>query len=217
MIICRNIMNYADFRQNFQNLPLILSKDVIRGKKDPQIIRNQLNRWHKSGKIICLRKGMYVLNDQDRRPPFNLCHIANRLYEPSYVSCEYALSYYGFIPEGVWTLTSVTTRKTQRFKNKFAHFDYRHIKAQAFRGFKQVGEDGYPIFMAEPEKAIVDFVYFKLSNFGKNDRDVFENSYRFDSLEDLNYDRLMELGDLFQNKKLMRVLTALEPMIAKWK
>lgn len=141
-------MNYDEFRMKFQEYPFILSKDVIRGQKDSQNQMNQLNRWTKKGLLIRLRRGMYVFNAHDRRVAADVNYIANRLYEPSYVSLESALNFYGLIPESVKDITSVTTRKTNTFCNEEGVFSYSHVKPRAFRGFKKMGGARAPFYTA---------------------------------------------------------------------
>ncbi len=199
-------MNFAEFKTQFQDKPYILSRDITSSGESLQNIRNQLGRWQQKGLIIALKKGLYVLNKNDRKVPIDQNYAANILYEPSYLSLEYALNFYGLIPEKVVDVTSVTTRKTVRFNNGLGHFIYQHIKPQAFRGFKRMGEDQPLFFMAEPEKAVVDFLYLNLGQWGVNARELLEHSYRFQNIEELNKARLLELGKLFQSKKLMRVI-----------
>ena len=199
-------MNFSEFKTQFQNKPLILSWDVVQMAKDPQAMRNQLSRWQKKGLLIGLRKGVYMLGPQDRKIDVSKEVIANRIYEPSYLSLEYALNFYGLIPEEVVDLTSITTRKTMRFKNKLGHFVYQHIQPKAFRGFRKMGNEKNSYFMAEPEKAVVDFLYLNLSQFTKNVKEILEHSFRFQNIEGLNRKKLTELGKLFGSKKLMRAL-----------
>lgn len=208
-------MNYDEFRLKFQEYPFILSRDVILDQKSSQNELNQINRWAKKGLLIRVRRGMYVFNAHDRKAVVDINYIANRMYEPSYVSLEYALNFYGLIPESVKNVTSVSTRKTNVFRNDLGVFSYSHLKPQAFRGFKNIGEARAPIYMAEPEKAVVDFVYFHLSQFGKNSKSVFEQSYRFQNIEELRAEKLIEWGRLFMNKKLLKTLNVLCRMIAE--
>ncbi|MBM4320222.1 MAG: hypothetical protein FJ125_09730 [Deltaproteobacteria bacterium] len=55
----------------------------------------------------------------------------------------------------VW-LTSVTTRPPSRCDNVFGVFDYRHLKREAFFGYRAVTWSGQEILVAEPEKALLD-------------------------------------------------------------
>ena len=152
-------MNYTEFKNRFQDQPYILSRDIAKNHQDPQALRNQLVRWKKKGLIISLKKGLYILNQNDRKSDIDPNFIANICYEPSYVSLESALNFYGLIPEKVSDITSVTTLKTARFSNALGNFIYQRIKEAAFRGFKKLGQGPASFFMAEPEKAVVDFLY----------------------------------------------------------
>ena len=199
-------MDYKSFKNKFYNLPLIFSRDVVRAEKDKQALRNQLNRWQRGGLIIALKRGVYVLNEDDRKITPSQQYIANQLYAPSYVSLEYALSFYGLIPEGVFAVTSVTSRKTARFENRLGEFVYQHVKTEAFRGFRMVtDESGLSFFIGEPEKVIVDFLYLNLKRFGKDAKELFRFSFRFQNLEDLKRSKIMAFSNLFKNKKLTRV------------
>ncbi len=210
-------MNYQQFKAKFKELPLIVSRDVLQGAEDPQNLRNQLQRWEKRGLLIRLRRGLYLFNKNDRGVETDFSYMANRLYEPSYVSLEYALNFYGLIPERVTVVTSITTRKTMRFKNAVGNFIYQHIQPRAFRGFQRLGDGRFPPLMAEPEKAVVDFLYLNLGQFNRNLKEIFLESYRFQNFEDLNGQRLHEFGRLFENKKLMKVIQAFCQMIEEWK
>jgi len=53
--------------------------------------------------------------------------IANQLYGPSYVSLDYALSHYGLIPEAVYQITSVTTRRSKTYDTPLGRFSYERL------------------------------------------------------------------------------------------
>lgn len=92
---------------------------------------------------------------------YALYEIANRIYSPSYISLESALSYHGLIPEGVYLITSVSTRKTNSFKTPLAIFGYRKIKSSLFFGYVIEVHDNRVFKIASPEKAILDLFYLK--------------------------------------------------------
>jgi len=106
--------------------------------------------------FLKVRNGLYVLRAE---PPQEEA-VANRLYPPSYISFEYALSRYGIIPESVYTITSATTRITREFIVNNKSFTYSHIKKQVYRGYRAEKIGAMTVLMAEPEKALVDYLYF---------------------------------------------------------
>ncbi|MFA5499533.1 MAG: hypothetical protein WC404_00460 [Candidatus Omnitrophota bacterium] len=196
-------MDYAGFKKKFSGLPLIASKDVIRLEKNSQAMRNQLNRWQSKGLLLKLKRGIYMLNKDDRKVEPSRIFLANRLYSPSYVSLEFALNFYGLIPERAADVTCITTKKTARFKNGSGTFIYQHIKPDAFRGFKSAKDEaGLPVFIAEPEKAAVDFIYLNLRKFAKPDRELFSRSFRFQNTEKLSAKKVMFYAGLFKNPRL---------------
>jgi len=200
-------MLYSEFKQKEQKMPLIFSRDLLRLRKDKQVLLNQLYRWQQKGLVVQLKRGVYQLNESDRRVNPSLEFIANQLYAPSYISLDYALEVYGMIPEAVADVTSVSTKKTMSFKSQQATFIYQHIKAQAFRGFKAVKDSqGYSYFIAEPEKAIVDFFYLNLDRISSLDKGVFGGSYRLQNLETLKLPKLLKWAKLFGSKKLLLVV-----------
>lgn len=136
-------------------------------------LEKRIYTWKKRGLISRLKNGLYELAyPQDLIIPD--LHIANRLYGPSYVSLETALSYYSVIPEISMAVTSVTTKPTRNFKNKHGLFIYRTIKPNLFTGYHIIKQGNFEILMAEPEKAFIDYLYlnkktdFKEERFEKN-------------------------------------------------
>ncbi len=115
-----------------------------------------VHRYATRGALLKLRNGLYALADH---PPSELV-IANRLYAPSYVSFEFALAYYHVIPEAVYALTSATSRPTRMLTAAGKRFIYSHLKPSAFAGYEPVRLGGDTVFIATPEKALVDYLYF---------------------------------------------------------
>jgi len=119
-------------------------------------VRFLLTRANKRGDVIKLRRELYTLPDR----PASDMEIANRLYRPSYISFEYALAYYHLIPEAVFEITSATTRTSRRFNALGKVFNYHRLKPSAFTGYRPERVGGRVILIAEPEKAVLDSLYF---------------------------------------------------------
>lgn len=109
-----------------------------------------------SGLFLKLRNNFYMLKDS--RPSHY--YVANKLYEPSYVSLETVLSHYGIIPEVVYAITSITTKGSREYVTPVGSFIYQRIKKQAYTGYSLMEIDGRRAFVAEPEKALADHLYF---------------------------------------------------------
>jgi hypothetical protein len=195
-------MNFSQFKEKYRDRPYIR----MRGGLISQAMRNQLTRWQKKGLIVQLKRGVYVLNKDDRKVDPSRFFFANQLMWPSYVSLESALSYYSFIPEAVADVTSVTSKKTSRFKNGLGQFIYQHVKPQAFKGYHSFKDEaGMTVFIAEPEKALVDFLYLNLNKFKVSAKDVFKKSYRFQNTGVLNRRKIIGWTRSFGNVRLEAV------------
>jgi len=113
----------------------------------------------KDGQLIRLKRGLYVVNGDVSGKPVNACLCANHIYGPSYVSQQWALRWYGLIPERVTTMTSVTTKRTRVFENSLGRFTYEQVKPEYFAiGIHRVEEEGVGFLMASREKALCDMI-----------------------------------------------------------
>jgi len=119
-----------------------------------------LSRWVKSGKLMRIRRGVYELIYPRRHSVPDL-FIANKLYSPSYISMETALSRYGLIPEVAMECISITVKTSRMFKNEYGSFVYHSVQPEAFTGYRTENNNGFEVLIAEPEKAVVDYLYFK--------------------------------------------------------
>jgi len=200
-------MKYLEFKNITREFPVISSTHIFNIGKESQTLKAQLVIWQKKGLVIKLKKGIYILNEKDRKIEPSRIFLANLLYSPSYVSTIYALGYYDLIPEKVVDVTSVTTKKTAKFTNPFGNFIYQHIKTNLFFGFKEIrDENGFPVLIAEPEKAILDFIYLNLQDFKDKDEDIFELSYRFQNLDILRKKYLIEFAKRYENEKIVALI-----------
>jgi len=200
-------MKFNEFKKTIQNFPLFSTSQISSLTGNEQVLRNQLTRWEKLGLVLKLKKGLYILDSSERKINPSVMFIANQLYSPSYLSIEYALGFYDLIPERVEIITSVTTKKTAVFKNNFGTFTYQHLKTSCFNGFRELKDQmNLPFFIAEPEKAIVDFLYLNLAVFKKIDPDIFALSYRFQNVSGLNTKKLKKFVEQFDSKKLKHLI-----------
>lgn len=92
----------------------------------------------KSGLFLKLRNGFYMVADSHP----SIYFIANKLYEPSYVSLDIALSHYGIIPEVVYAISSITTKASREFNTPKGNFIYQRIKKEVFIGYSLKEIDG---------------------------------------------------------------------------
>lgn len=163
-------------------------------------LRQYLSRWKKQGWIRSLRKGLYELTYPEERniPDF---YIANKMYAPSYISLETALSHYSIIPEVAMAVMSITAKVTRRFKNHHGLFVYRSVRPEAFRGYVIEKHNGLNVLIAEPEKALADYLYFKTPRAARTGKSLFDISAErvdMDRVRRLNRKKLTEYAQIYQ-------------------
>ena len=149
-------MQYIELKEKLRQYLVFSSQDIK--KLNKSFYRSRLNEWQSKGYIRKIRRGYYIFADVNLNESV-LFEIANKIYSPSYISFEMALSSYGLIPESVYGITSATANKTNRFKTEVGEFIYSHLKPELMFGYELVTLGGASYKMAEVEKAILDFFY----------------------------------------------------------
>lgn len=123
--------------------------------------KKKVRALEKSGELIRLKRGLYVVNPELSGKSLNVPLCANHIYGPSYVSLHWALRWYGLIPEKVFRMTSVTSQPSKSFKTPLGYFDYYKVDSKYFPiGIRMVAEDGITYLMATPEKALCDLILY---------------------------------------------------------
>jgi len=191
-------MKYLELKSELRDFT-IFSLNEIRNI-EPGFHRRRLNEWQDKGYIKKIIRGYYIFSDCQLSEE-TLFKIANRIYLPSYVSLESVLSYYHLIPESVYGITSISTRKTYHFLTSIGEFIYRTLKPPLFFGYDLIKFQEKYLKMASIEKALLDYFYLHLD---------IETEQDFDSLrinkemffEKVNEEKLQKFLEKFNQKKL---------------
>ncbi len=150
-------MRFIQFKESLGDYTIFSLNDIY--KSDPGFHRRRLNEWQNKGYIKKIVKGYYIFSDLKINENV-LFEIANRIFNPSCISLESALSYYNLIPETVYSVTSVTSIKTREYKTSIANFKYRKMKPSLLFGMELIRYNNKVFKTASIEKAVLDFFYF---------------------------------------------------------
>jgi predicted transcriptional regulator of viral defense system len=181
--------------------PVFESALLLAGDLDAGDVRRQLSRWTRAGKIVQLRRGLYVLAPPHRRQQPHPFLVANRLVSGSYVSGHSALAHHGLIPEGVPLTTSVCSSRPVTLDTSLGRYQFRRIKPALMYGYREEKLGGGQLaFVALPEKALLDLVYLVPGA----DQETYLEELRLDDLQGLDLDRLVDLARRSQSLKLQR-------------
>lgn len=160
-----------------------------------------------SGKIIRLKKGLYVTSEKETGKPYNRFLISNHIYGPSYVSQSTALRYYGLIPERVHMIQAVTTKHSRDFETPLGLFRYSCSSDAYFHiGLRIMQENGVNFLIATPEKALCDLINFSKGinlRFLKEVKIFLEDDIRFDTdaLADLDLEIIKRCAQYSRRQK----------------
>ncbi len=137
---------------------MILTNDIIKNNLQEYSNKNtKICREVKNGNLIKIVNGLYETDSN-----INGYLLAGSIYGPSYLSFDFALSYYGLIPEKVTAFTSATCNKKKKksYDNQFGTFLYRDVPVAVYPlGVNVIEEGEYVYQIATPEKALCDKLY----------------------------------------------------------
>ena len=186
---------------------IITYKMLLERLADYKSPDNKIMRMTEDEEIIKLTKGLYETSKSTQG-----YLLACAIYGLSYLSLDYALSFYGLIPERVVDYTSVTsnTGKSKTYTNYFGTYTYRDIPIAAYPyGLKFIVEGEYSYWIATPCKALCDKLYtLKPCKNKKELKELLFEDLRIDIEEFNKLDKqlLLDLCPLYKstNLKLLR-------------
>jgi predicted transcriptional regulator of viral defense system len=199
-------MKWSEVLTIARDRPVFPSSFLLAGRGSAAALRRQLDRWVKSGRLLRLRRGVYAVALPYRAEAPHPFLVANHLRRPSYVSLQSVLSHYGMIPEFVPVTTSVTTGRPEELDTPLGRFLFRHLKKSAFFGYTQTEiSRGQPVFLASPEKALLDLLYLTPGS----DSPAYLNELRFEPTDRFDWDILRKQAERIGSRKLKRAVELL--------
>jgi hypothetical protein len=160
------------------------TKDValLWNENDNSVVTDRLKKYVKAGKLVRPYRGLYA-KDQN----FNKFELATRIYTPSYISFETVLTregvnfqYYGNI-----FIASYANREISIGDQKITFVRMKDYVLSNTSGIEH--KEGYAI--ATRERAFLDRLYVS-------------KDYHFDNLRSLDWNKVMEILPIYNNKRL---------------
>jgi len=148
----------------------------------------KIAKLERKGLIIRVKRDLYVVSSKVHNKEISSELVANHLYGPSYISLESALSYYGLIPERVYSMRSVCMKLHKQYETPLGRFDFIKIPEKYFPvGINhEIIDNSYSFLIASPEKALCDKITttknLKIQSV-KAIREYLEEDLRFDMQE----------------------------------
>jgi len=182
-------MKFDELRKLIRKNPIFTFEDVLMLFPDENYanVKLLLHNWTRIGKLTRIKKGLYCLTDID---VFDNYFFAAFIYSPAYISLESALNYYGIIPDIPQEVVSVTTNNTQEFNTVKGVYLFRRISNRLFYSFKKVQKGPLFYLIAEREKAVLDYLYYKSR--GIYTKELEEIRFTIDN--DFDWDKFIDYG-----------------------
>ena len=180
--------------------------------------RDKITKLLESGNVIRIKKGLYCFGEAVRKEPLSREYLANLIYGPSYVSLEYALAFYGLIPERVEMVTSVTTARSRTFVTPVGEFSYRMLTEGRYEhGADLLESSGATFLMATQEKAISDYIWTDKRLEGWSVSMI--ETYLFEDLRidperiaELDRARLVRIAEAYRSRKIESLVRCVEKL-----
>jgi len=161
--------------------------------------------------LIKLKQGFYVSKkylEKETDTESYLEYIGCILKEPSYVSLGYALAKYNLIPESIFDITYVTTKKTDTYITPLKSFIYKSISEKLFIGFQAINYKEKKVYFAYPYKAIFDlFYYADFPNEESIKRYITSSRINWENIDKLNR---IELKNLLESSNINKMSLLLQ-------
>jgi hypothetical protein len=157
--------------------------------------------------LLRLRRGLYLIPLNNEKNPIDLFEVAQILYGPSYISFESSLSFHGWIPEAVYSVTSATTLRSKNMTTSLANFVYTKVPTSEFYlevALQKSAKTQY--FMASPWRALADLIFIQQKKYD-NIADLFEDlRIDYDTIKSSNIESLKILCRNYPNQRTRKIL-----------
>ena len=175
-------------------------------------LHSLLKRAVKEGVLIRLKRDFYLIADKILKIKPEAFEIAPLLYGPSYVSLESALSFHGWIPEAVPTITCACSKKNRKFETYAGLFMYYRIPVFAFH----LGVSSYDMtnlvatfLMADPWKAIADLVYLRKKHWPNIVALANDMRVELELMQHSDLALLVKLSEIYPSERVQKALKIL--------
>ncbi len=167
-----------------------------------------IKRAMSAGKVMRIRRGLYCLAPEFQKKPVSVYSLAQRIYGPSYISMETALSYHGWIPEAIYGCTCASFGNSKEFETPLGLFSYKRVpQHKFFHGVERYSdENGNVFFMATPAKALADYLYIHQLKWTGIDEPAGSLRIDADELAGITAEELEALLNNYCNGRIKRFL-----------
>lgn len=196
--------------KNLKNLLFFTKENLRLLERNENTLASNIKYWAKNELIVPLKKGKYILKsrfEKEENKDLYLEYLANKIYEPSYISGEYVMEKNNLLTEAVYGISSVTTKKTKKFDNKLGRFNYYSLSPRLFFGFEITKFYSANIMVAKKSKAVLDYLYLRFyKNALISEKSIEELRINWENLNKKEFNELKKYATITKNKRVMEVI-----------
>ena len=202
MLFYIQTMNKLLFQSKHNYLTTDYLLNLFKNYKAP---RDKIKNSVKSGDLIHIKNGLYILGDvYDRQISKEV--VSGLIYGPSAISFEYAMAFHNLIPEKVTQITCICFKRNKYFNTPIGRFSYKYISQSKYSPGIQYHETPLGnFFIASPEKALCDTIYFNNLITSHNIHEYITEDLRIDQeeLKKLNMALLVQLVTTYKRNRVI--------------
>lgn len=162
LAILENIISNLGYVAYFDDIRMLL-KDEYSSEE----IRKRISLLVKRGWLVRIKRGAFAVANLESHNFASISPmvVSKVLMPDSYVSFEFALGRHGLFDQLPGKLTAVTPGKPRKFTFQEIQYEFRKIKPDLYFGYKEISLDGHSANVAELEKALLDFLYYRIDTY----------------------------------------------------
>ncbi|MBM4222328.1 MAG: hypothetical protein FJ161_00775 [Gammaproteobacteria bacterium] len=182
---------------------------LLRDYKQP---RMKIRQWLARKDLIRVKKGFYIFPPHVAQSFYSKELLANWIYGPSALSLHYALGFYQLIPERVYRIMSITTKRSKIFETSCGVFQYTYLPIKCYHQGLTIynATQEQKFFIARPEKAVADLLMLSAPSFASIDELLiyFEEDMRIDleDIKQMSKEEFSKLQECYQHKNLQLLM-----------
>lgn len=126
-------------------------------------LKKQISLLSRRGWLIRIKRGVFAIASLESHNFANISPLViSQVFVPnSYVSFDFALNHYGLFDQLPKRVISITTLKPRKFTFQGIEYQFSKVKPELYFGYKEISIDNQKAKVAELEKVVLDYLYFR--------------------------------------------------------
>lgn len=190
LAILERIISNLGYIAYFDDIRMLLKEEY-----STEETRKRISLLVKRGWLIRIKRGVFAVANLESHSFASISPllVSQVLVTDSYVSFEFALGYHGLFDQQPGKLTALTPGKPRKFTFQEIQYEFRSVKPDLYFGYEEVSVDGHSVNIAEFEKALLDYLYYRIDTYSVE----LVREKLAEGRDDIDHDRLASYAERF--------------------